>query len=248
MIAHVLSFAIDKNFKVVVANFDDYIVYFKEECLNNSWIIFLSGIRAYALRIIGTVFKRLRIVPKYDSFNNIERSRNKYIIIDEWNLLYTPKIQMHRNQISDIFRFKEEYLKNISILNSKKAKITIGVHIRRGDYKVWKNGKYYFSLQYYSDLIRFYTEKYQSSKVIVCSNEDINTAILNTNVTFSNANFIADLWILAHCDFIIGPPSTFNAWSSFIGNKPLYTLKSVDEMPSLDKFKIFDGNIVSLTK
>jgi len=249
MIAHVLSFAIDNNFKVVIANFDDYIKYFKEENFDNSWVSVLIGIKAYAIRICGLFFKRLRIVPRYNSFDHIKKSRNKYILIDEWNLLYTPKIQEHRNIISDIFSFKEEYINDIHILNSEESKTTIGLHIRRGDYKIWKNGKYFFSLPYYASLIRFYTEKYPSSVVIVCSNEDLKTAGLNANITSSssNASFITDLWILAHCDFIIGPPSTFNAWSSFIGNKPLYTIKSEDETQSLDKFKIFDGHLLSLT-
>jgi hypothetical protein len=168
--------------------------------------------------------------------------------VNEWNLLYTPQIEKHRSKISDIFIFNEEYLNKISISNSEEYNMTIGVHIRRGDYKVWKDGKYYYTLQFYADLIKFYIINYPTARIIVCSNEDIASAIpANSNIVFSNANFISDLWLLTHCDYIIGPPSTFNAWASFIGKKPLYTIKSKDERPTLDFFNIFDGNLLNLT-
>lgn len=248
MIAHVLSFAIDNNCKVVIANFDDYLKYFNKENFNKSWITVLNGIAAYSLAVTGLILKKLRIVPRYKSFEIIKKSSNKYIFVNEWNLLYTPQIENHRSKISDIFKFREEYLKKISISKTEEFKIAIGVHIRRGDYKVWKDGKYYYSLQFYADLIKFYIINYPSARIIICSNEDIETSIpANNNIVFSNSNFISDLWILAQCDYIIGPPSTFNAWASFSGNKPLYTIKSKEELPPLDNFKIFDGNLLNLT-
>jgi hypothetical protein len=35
-------------------------------------------------------------------------------------------------------------------------------------------------------------------------------------------HFIEDLYALASCDYIIGPPSTFSQWASFYGNVPRY--------------------------
>lgn len=54
---------------------------------------------------------------------------------------------------------------------------------------------------------------------------------------------VGDLYALSQCDYIIGPPSTFNCWASFIGNTPLYTIFKKDETINPDDFAIIRGDI-----
>lgn len=51
----------------------------------------------------------------------------------------------------------------------------------------------------------------------------------------------ADMYALSQCDYIIGPPSTFNAWASFVGDVPLFSLYKRDLTLSLDKLELFPG-------
>ena len=54
---------------------------------------------------------------------------------------------------------------------------------------------------------------------------------------------VGDFYALSQCDYIIGPPSTFNCWASFIGDTPLYTMFKKDEAINLDNFAIIRGDI-----
>ena len=46
-----------------------------------------------------------------------------------------------------------------------------------------------------------------------------------------------DLYGLAACDYIIGPPSTYSHWASFWGKGPLRPLDSSDLQLKLGDFK-----------
>ncbi len=54
----------------------------------------------------------------------------------------------------------------------------------------------------------------------------------------SQPHFITDLYTLAQCDYIIGPPSTYSMWASFYGNVPLLKIFSAVEEMSLVKFEV----------
>ncbi|HAX17707.1 MAG TPA: hypothetical protein DCY00_03825 [Actinobacteria bacterium] len=59
-----------------------------------------------------------------------------------------------------------------------------------------------------------------------------------TNCIYNSQNhFIEDLYSLALCDYIFGPPSTFSMWASFYGEVPLRFITNPDTDLSLDKFK-----------
>lgn len=103
------------------------------------------------------------------------------------------------------------------------GQIIIGVHIRRGDYKYWHDGKYYFSLEEYAKCCESVCNFLNKKPVfLICSNEKISLQHFKDFTVFqlSKKSSIHDLYALSKCDYIIGPPSTFSAWASFIGEKP----------------------------
>jgi hypothetical protein len=51
---------------------------------------------------------------------------------------------------------------------------------------------------------------------------------------------VVDLYSLAGCDYILGPPSTFSQWASFYGNKPMLHLSGGDQKIELEKFQVAD--------
>ena len=125
--------------------------------------------------------------------------------------------------------------------------VTIGLHIRRGDYKEYKNGIYYYNDETYisvvKQLLNLLNEK--DVNVLVFTNDkSLNYDIYKnsfSNVFFSHENFQTDYTLLANCNYIIGAPSSFTMWSSYIGQVPLYHIKDKEKIISLSDFIISAG-------
>lgn len=120
--------------------------------------------------------------------------------------------------------------------------IIIGMHFRRGDYKTFENGKYYYSDLQYANMME-QTQKLFSSlnrKVIffIASNEKISPEIFKNFSCFllANGSPVKDMWGLANCDYILGPPSTFSAWASLYNRVPIYFIEDINKDISFDSF------------
>lgn len=113
-------------------------------------------------------------------------------------------------------------------LHEKNAFI-VGVHIRRGDYKRWFNGRFYYEHNQYVKWMKQIVEIYKEKNVYfyLSSNESLPMDLYGQfNIckkTMESASY--DLYALSLCDRIIGPTSTFSRWASFMGNVPLCFLR-----------------------
>ena len=116
----------------------------------------------------------------------------------------------------------------------------IAVHIRRGDYKEFLDGRYYFEDDVY--LQKMIDTQKLLSPASVCfaifSNENINIKNFEgVNISFKNTNSpIGDMWGISLCDYIMGPLSTFSMWSSFLKNVPLLFINKQTAIKSLTEF------------
>ncbi|WP_298718031.1 alpha-1,2-fucosyltransferase [Chitinophaga sp.] len=123
----------------------------------------------------------------------------------------------------------------------------IAVHVRRGDFKTWAGGIYYYGDDVYIDKIRQLTQQLdRPAKIILFTNDpDINLPLYRKackNVLLSGHGVAEDHYLMSQCDYIIGPFSTFSLWASFIGEKPFQHIHSEEEMIAPDKFRVFGGN------
>jgi hypothetical protein len=74
---------------------------------------------------------------------------------------------------------------------------------------------------------------------LVCSDEPRSAAEFpGLTIGFGTPSPVADLYALAKCDYIIGPPSTFSQWASFYGSKPLFQLRGDDARIKLENFRV----------
>lgn len=117
--------------------------------------------------------------------------------------------------------------------------IRVGVHIRRGDYKTFSDGKYFYDITYYYMLMDSLYRQLKTSdnnvQFVLCSNENFQTddekllqgkSFTGKNIVrMEKATAIMDLYALSLCDYIIGPPSTFSQWASFYGGGRLLFIK-----------------------
>jgi len=156
-------------------------------------------------------------------------------------------LKEYHQQLKEIFRPKELFIANAEkIIDSarKKFDTIIGIHIRRGDYKKFLNGVYYFEDEIYkSYMCKILAERELHNKKIgflLCSNEKINTNNFTPFNIFQipNSCHISDLYALSLCDYLIGPPSTFSMWSSFYGEVPLRFIKYANENLFLSEFNV----------
>lgn len=125
----------------------------------------------------------------------------------------------------------------------KNANIIIGVHIRRGDYVTWNEGRFYYSFSEYINFMNQVERLYLGQNVVffISSNEKINADIFKGFSCYyyeKENSAVLDLYSLSLCDKIIGPFSTFSRWSSFIGEKPICFLESKDQVINEQSFSV----------
>lgn len=153
-------------------------------------------------------------------------------------------IEKHAERLRWLFAPQEDVVKKVNTMFGGNAEqyITVGVHIRRGDYLHYKGGRYYYTNKDYRNFMlqmeRLLANGGKSVRFFIASNERIGTADFAPLNVFSNkdGDMMTDLYGLAACDYIIGPPSTYSQWASFYGKKPLKMIYSHDERISLDNF------------
>ena len=128
----------------------------------------------------------------------------------------------------------------LSIINEKRSegKLLVGVHIRRTDYKDYLNGKYYYSLDFYKQIIKRLAELIGERNVYFVLFSDETVQIDLPNCTQSHGTWYQDLDSMSNCDYLIGPPSTFSCWASYMGNVPQYFIKDTERTIQLTDFQV----------
>lgn len=150
----------------------------------------------------------------------------------------TRYLTQAKPELQRIFRPKDEITSKAESLISylrKDNDLIIGVHIRRGDYATWNEGKFFYSLEQYHQFMLRIKELYKDKRVFffISSNEDFSTDIFEgcNCVRFGKepSGAILDLYALSICDRIIGPFSSYSRWASYIGEVPICYLESEDQ-------------------
>ena len=129
----------------------------------------------------------------------------------------------------------------------QQSDMVIGVHIRRGDYVNWNNGRFFYSLEEYHQFLLRIQQLYKDKKIafFISSNEDFPLDIFKgcdcRRFDKEPSGAILDLYTLSICDRIIGPFSSYSRWASFIGEVPLCFLETKEQQFTEENFsKIVD--------
>ena len=195
---------------------------------NNLFYIF-DKLNNYFLKIL---YKSIKLIFRNNQIC-LYLNKNNYIkIVEGWDFRRYKLTKKYHKELSKIYGFENSNILKYNYLTykinklKKNGKFIVVLHIRRNDYKTWNNGIFYFSDQFYNNVISnlksiLISDNYDPFFIAV-SDEKINP-IIEVDL-FSNRSWICDQMILQACDLIIGPPSTFTMWASYISKIPIIRL------------------------
>ena len=241
----VISFSLEKNIKILVLwSPKDVVSYFTSLAGAKNIHFYYSGIKKFSWwwRINVLLEKTNNYIN--EPLETFQAKNTKIYFIDAWKHSEDVSyIQNHKQEIKKLFQPNESVIQKISHAFGFFDGLTIGVHIRRGDYKEYLSGRYYLSVEKWAKYIKCLSSQSTNKDVrfLICSNEDgIDKELLKLVPTanifsIQNTNGITDLYALSKCDYIIGVPSSYSQWASFIGETPLFLITN-EKMPLLEDF------------
>lgn len=161
---------------------------------------------------------------------------SRFVVAKGWKFRDDEALRDHAGQVRDFFSPVPELRAQVhrSVDNARSvADRVIGVHVRRGDYAGWLGGRYFFPVERYIAWMREALALWPGERVafVVCSNENLDNLSEKAGAPVfpGPGSACGDLYALAACDAIIGPPSTFGLWASFFGQTPFHMVESVEQ-------------------
>lgn len=154
---------------------------------------------------------------------------------DPWCLRQAPFL---RQFFMPLPRYREAGERPIADLRAR-ARIVIGVHIRHGDYRTWRGGRFFYGIDCYPALMNRIRELLGGDVAfLICSDErqdrDAFSSFLHA---WGPGRFIEDLHALSCCDYLVGPPSSFSLWAAFHGGALLCHLTDPTRTLELADFR-----------
>jgi hypothetical protein len=171
--------------------------------------------------------------------------QTKRIIFLDGFLFVSPKLlPIHADSVRKYFNqlagADSNALKPLFLLR-RDCQVVVGVAIRHGDYCEWNEGKYFFDASIYVKWIHQINNLMMDKRVgfFLCCNDHLDLEGLeNIRFEFRAAHDLENRAVLAGCDLIISPPSTYAGWAAFQGNIPIQWLNSAEQDLTLEDFKI----------
>ena len=119
----------------------------------------------------------------------------------------------------------------------------VGLHIRQGDYGGFLDGQYLYTWNDYHAIVESVAEIFDGrcTFLVTSDSQQAEAAMHGTRggrILFAGGSAVEDLYALAACDYIVGPPSTFSLWAAFYGETPLFPLFDAAAPTSLEHFTI----------
>ena len=118
--------------------------------------------------------------------------------------------------------------------------VLVGLHLRRGDYRAWADGRYFYEDAAFCGVMRQMRVALPGRRVrfLLVSDEAIDrTHFQEFDIVVGPGDAMGDLYSLAACDYLIGPPATYSAWASWYGDVPLHYLEDPTQPVQLGHFK-----------
>ncbi len=252
--AHVYAWGREHGRKVISMRFSYKYPYFH---------IRHTSLTSFPLYLLAKVLAAVKVLPtasfKHDECDReaLERMmlRHRHIVVSGWFVRYYDLFLKYRDEICRLFALDEVYTEPVRKRMSEAEQqavrqvVRLGVHIRRGDYAVWKDGCYFYDDETYARHInRFATMQDGKEIHVYLSSNDpsVTEARFQSLCPAVQVHYLCgsapeDLFMLSECDFVIGPPSTFSLVAAMYRDIPLYRMDTADEsLMTAEAFHMFD--------
>lgn len=178
----------------------------------------------------------------------VAAAKEKIVVANGWLYRDHKNFKIYADEIRRTFRPKVQFVEeaaNVLAALKTTTGVVIGVHIRRGDYRQYDRGKWFYDdsvyRNYMQSLASIFGPEGKECIFLIASNEKVNKANFSgLNVHCEERHFITDLMCLSMCDYIMGPPSTFSKWASFYSRVPLYQMYEKDQNMAMEDFGIIE--------
>ena len=252
--AHVYAWGREHGRKVISMRFSYKYQYFK---------ICHTSLTGFGWYLLAKYLAALRLLPtasfKYDDCDReaLERKmlRHRHIVVSGWHARWYDLFLKYRDEITDLFTLDSQYTDPVKAKMQKVEQgstgsiVRLGVHIRRGDYRIFHDGKYLYDDEVYQRHIRRFMMLHpgKAIHVYIATNDpevkesSYQEQCLGAHVHCLGGSSPEDLFMLSECDYLIGPPSTYSLVAAMYRDIPLYRMDETDEgMMTLESFRRFD--------
>jgi len=167
------------------------------------------------------------------------------VIFTGWKYRAADSFDVYAAELRELFTPKESYMRNVKALlqNARQGcDMLVGLHVRGTDYKTHLGGRFYYDHEVYRRKMQEVIALFPGKKVrfLLCSDEPKTiSSFEGFDVVQSTGIVIEDLYLLAGCQRIIGPPSTYSAWASFYGLVPVYPIVDPQKAIGLNDFFVY---------
>lgn len=157
----------------------------------------------------------------------------RFFLIRAWDINCPQSLEKHALQIRERLAPSSETKKVVSDLlgSISEVSLVVGLHVRRGDYAKWLDGQHYHSWEQYAKWLsqthKILLRQGHKPTYLLCSDETPPSDVFSPlPVIVGQRNPMTDLYALASCKLMLGPPSSFGSWASFYGEVPRVVLQA----------------------
>jgi hypothetical protein len=167
--------------------------------------------------------------------------RARVILTSGWVFSGHFFLAKHAQAVRSFFRPLPRIRENVNTIVARaraRSDILVGIHIRHGDYRLYRNGRYFYPTAAYATLMHRARGLFgELVGFLVCSDEPQDRSRFDgLEVSFGSGHLVEDMYALAGCDYILGPPSTFSWWASFYGGVRICWILDPDQDLRVDAF------------
>ena len=180
----------------------------------------------------------------------LARGEGRVLYVEGWAFRARALTKKYQEHFAAKYSLKPEYYSGNSTLEriisvNRDQRAVVAVHIRRGDYKSWRDGVFYFEDNVYerymdgmAEVIK--TQLGKETVFVICS--DAKTSFVDSaRVIVSENPWYLDHHLMSRCDYIIGPPSTFTTWASYVGRTRLFIFRDASGEIDVRRFRYSSG-------
>jgi hypothetical protein len=174
--------------------------------------------------------------------------RNKRIILPRGPLFRDQtSIRKHAQTVRAFFRPAAgvEQEVNLALQRARAhADVLVGLYIAGALYSEFLGGQFNFTIDQYSTVMRSVRDLFAGRSVafMIRSDAELPEGAFAGLKTHTGLHQLPhDLFVMAGCDLLLGPPNSGTSWASFYGQVPSYKILDPCKIPSLDDFVINRG-------